>query len=255
MEEQVVLPQKEICKAMAEAFPLIKEPIKNKYNAFLKYRYADLGAIIDVLKPALKDKGLWFTQKVHSTTGFASVETIIYHASGESVSCGITSVPIAQKTVETFPGSKIYLSVYDAQGYGSALTYCRKYSLSSAFGIFPDDDDDDGSAASVMQEENPKDKKADKKAPPIKVSPPQKRESSICNQAQLLELAKKAIKALELDDSELDEMFGFLANTQDKMIDGSIEERVAKNLGDKSRFLDIFSKHKKNKLIKVNANE
>lgn len=254
MEEQAQLPQKELCKAMAEAFPLIKEAVKNKYNQFLKYRYADLGGVIDALKPALQEKGLWFTQKVHSTPGYATVETIIYHASGESISCGITSVPIAQKAVETFPGSKVYSSIYDAQSYGSALTYCRKYSLSSAFGVFPDDNDDDGEAASDNEQEKAKEKAKEKKAAPaVKPAPHVTIKRSPCNQAQLLGLAKKAIQGLELDDSELDDMFAFLEKWQSK-IDDCIEESVLKNIGSKVNFLLTFQEFKKGKLIPVDGN-
>ena len=56
------------------------------------------------------------------------------HASGEWISCGILSLPV----------SKI-----DAQGYGSALTYARRYSLSAAVGVAPEDDD--GNLASAAK--------------------------------------------------------------------------------------------------------
>ena len=36
----------------------------------------------------------------------------------------------------------------DAQGYGSALTYARRYSLQTAFGVAPEDDDGNAAAAS-----------------------------------------------------------------------------------------------------------
>ena len=39
----------------------------------------------------------------------------------------------------------------DAQGYGSALTYARRYSLQTAFGVAPEDDD--GNAASTQKHE------------------------------------------------------------------------------------------------------
>jgi len=48
------------------------------------------------------------------------------HESGEMLECGILHVPAAK---------------HDPQGYGSALTYARRYSLMAACGIAPEDDD------------------------------------------------------------------------------------------------------------------
>jgi len=53
------------------------------------------------------------------------------HESGETLSGGKLHVPATKQ---------------DAQGYGSALTYARRYSLMAATGIAPEDDD--GNAAS-----------------------------------------------------------------------------------------------------------
>jgi hypothetical protein len=44
-------------------------------------------------------------------------------------------------------------SKQDAQGYGSALTYARRYSLMTAFGICPEDDD--GNAAKPADKAQP----------------------------------------------------------------------------------------------------
>jgi hypothetical protein len=59
------------------------------------------------------------------------VETVFVHESGEMMECGKLHVPASKQ---------------DAQGYGSALTYARRYSLMAAAGIAPEDDD--GNAAS-----------------------------------------------------------------------------------------------------------
>jgi len=63
------------------------------------------------------------------------VETLFLHESGESLRSGRLHVPAAKQ---------------DPQGYGSALTYARRYSLMAACGIAPEDDD--GNAASRKQE-------------------------------------------------------------------------------------------------------
>jgi hypothetical protein len=61
------------------------------------------------------------------------------HESGESLRCGKLHVPAAK---------------HDPQGFGSALSYARRYSLMTACGIAPSDDDD-GNAASRAQQPTP----------------------------------------------------------------------------------------------------
>jgi ribosomal protein L12E/L44/L45/RPP1/RPP2 len=63
------------------------------------------------------------------------VETVFIHESGEVLECGILQVPASKQ---------------DPQGYGSALTYARRYSLMAACGIAPEDDD--GNSASRRTE-------------------------------------------------------------------------------------------------------
>ena len=58
------------------------------------------------------------------------METVFIHESGEMLECGKLHVPASKQ---------------DPQGYGSALTYARRYSLMAACGIAPEDDD--GNAA------------------------------------------------------------------------------------------------------------
>jgi hypothetical protein len=61
------------------------------------------------------------------------IETVIHHASGESLACGPLFVPASKQ---------------DAQGFGSAMTYARRYSLMAAFGVPAEDDDANAAVAS-----------------------------------------------------------------------------------------------------------
>jgi hypothetical protein len=117
--------------AMAKAFPDIENATKDKVNPAFRSKYADLGAVVEAIKPALVSNDLWFAQVTHEHPGGVCVETIVCHASGEQFSFGKLALPATKQ---------------DAQGYGSALTYARRYSLMSAFGIAAEDDD--GNAAS-----------------------------------------------------------------------------------------------------------
>jgi hypothetical protein len=114
-------------KAQAE----IEKASKDKTNPHFRNKYADLGAVVDAIKPALERHGLAFLQKFHHDDKGITVETIIIHESGETLSNGTLNVPASKM---------------DAQGFGSACTYARRYSLQAAFGVAPEDDD--GNAAS-----------------------------------------------------------------------------------------------------------
>src|SRR5688572_3655789 len=106
--------------ALAEAFAEFEGATKGAVNPHFRSKYADLSSVIAAIKPARTNHGLVFTQATHDAQGGVCVETVIHHASGESLSCGSLFVPASKN---------------DAQGFGSALTYCRRYSLMTAFGI------------------------------------------------------------------------------------------------------------------------
>ena len=121
---------KELFAAMAKAFPMIAGASKDKNNPHFKSKYADLSSVMDAIKPALVANGLWLRQVNHDAAGGVCVETFVCHAAGDELSFGKLFVPASKN---------------DAQGYGSALTYARRYSLMTAFGVCPEDDD--GNAA------------------------------------------------------------------------------------------------------------
>jgi hypothetical protein len=120
-----------LASAMAAAFAEIEAATKSANNPHFKSKYADLGAIIEAVKPPLIAHGLFFTQRCHPCDTGVSVETVVHHSSGEELSLGTLFVP-ANKN--------------DAQGFGSALTYARRYALVTAFGV-PVEDDDGNAAA------------------------------------------------------------------------------------------------------------
>lgn len=130
-------------KAQAE----IEKASKDKTNPHFRNKYADLGAVVDAIKPALEKHDLAFLQKFHHDDKGITVETIIIHESGETLSNGTLNVPASKM---------------DAQGFGSACTYARRYSLQAAFGVAPEDDD--GNAASRKQDAPAKQEGADKQA-------------------------------------------------------------------------------------------
>jgi hypothetical protein len=128
-----------LASAMAAAFAEIEKATKTAENAAFKQggkvsKYADLGAVIDAIKPALIAHGLFFTQHPQPSNGGVTVETVLHHSGGQSLSLGALFVPANKQ---------------DAHGFGSALTYCRRYGLMTAFGVPAEDDDGNAASASA----------------------------------------------------------------------------------------------------------
>ena len=85
------------------------------------YVFADLPAILEVINPLLKKHGLGFTQPLNGS----QIKTIVFHVeSGESIE-SLTDIP---------QGVKLS-GMNDFQVLGSAITYLRRYSLSSIFRV------------------------------------------------------------------------------------------------------------------------
>ena len=121
-----------LATALAMAQMNLKGAIKDSANPFFKSKYADLSSVVEAIRPAFGQCGLSYVQRIEpSDRDEVRVETILMHASGEWLSCGVLNLPVSKA---------------DAQGYGSALTYARRYSLAAACGVAPEDDD--GNAAS-----------------------------------------------------------------------------------------------------------
>lgn len=120
-----------LAAAMAKAQGAIKGALKDADNPFFKTKYADLASVVEAIRGPLSTNGLSYVQIAHSIQDAAAFETVILHSSGEWLSCGVLSVPVTKA---------------DAQGFGSASTYCRRYSLSAAFGVAPEDDDANAAA-------------------------------------------------------------------------------------------------------------
>lgn len=120
-----------ISTAMVKAQKEFGPALKTSTNPHFRSRYADLSACVEAVIDALNNNGIALVQKCHESDTGVNVETLLLHESGESLSCGVLHVPASKQ---------------DPQGYGSALTYARRYSLMAACGIAPEDDD--GNAAS-----------------------------------------------------------------------------------------------------------
>jgi hypothetical protein len=133
---------KEISAALVKAQKEFGPALKTSSNPHFRSKYADLSACVEAVIDGLNNNGIFLMQGSHLCEDGVIVETVFIHESGEQMSAGKLHV-VASKQ--------------DAQGYGSALTYARRYALMAACGIAPEDDD--GNAAA-------RPKQADKPAAP-----------------------------------------------------------------------------------------
>ena len=124
-----------IAAAFVKAQKAFGPALKSSTNPHFKSRYADLSACIEAVVDALNNNGIGLIQRCYDAGAGVMIETVFVHESGEVMECGILQVPASKQ---------------DPQGYGSALTYARRYSLMAACGIAPEDDD--GNSASRRTE-------------------------------------------------------------------------------------------------------
>ena len=95
------------------------------------YRYATLASLWEAIRKPLTDNGLAVLQTCEpGNRGEVRLTTTLLHQSGQWVS-GTELIPLPNVT---------------PQGFGSALTYARRYGLAAMVGACADDDDDGASA-------------------------------------------------------------------------------------------------------------
>jgi hypothetical protein len=128
---------KEIAAALAKAQAGIRNASQDKTNPAFKSKYADLSSVWEACRSHLSANGIAVAQGSSADGPKVTVTTLLMHSSGEWLSCDLS--------VNAVKG--------DPQGIGSAITYARRYGLSSMVGVAPGDDiadegDDDGNQAS-----------------------------------------------------------------------------------------------------------
>lgn len=114
-----------LAEALAQAQALFTQVTKSKVVATgsYKYHYADLSDIKAAIAPGLQKSGLSIVQGVESD----QLITVLVHSSGQWLS---NAVPLISARGQ------------GPQALGSALTYARRYGISSILGIVAEDDDD-----------------------------------------------------------------------------------------------------------------
>ena len=132
-----------IAAAFVAAKRAFAPALKTNTNSHFKNKYVDLASCLEAVNDALLENGIAVYQETFDVQDGVTVETCFLHESGETLRMGKLHVPAAK---------------HDPQGYGSALTYARRYSLMAACGIAAEDDD--GNAASSKPPQRPEGKPA-----------------------------------------------------------------------------------------------
>lgn len=147
-----------LTKALSVAQGKIEGAKKTAQNPHLKNKYATLSDVWDACRAQLSAVGLAVVQftEPHGDKGVCVI-TMLMHESGEWIR-GTLFMPVTKS---------------DAQGFGSALTYARRYSLAAMVGVAPDDDDANAATGKAPE--------------PVKAAPTDDAESKI---GKLLDEAK-----------------------------------------------------------------
>lgn len=126
-----------IAGSLLKAQQTITYAVTSAVNPHFRNRYADLSSVIDAIKTALNNNGIVFLQTPSpSEIGTLGLTTRLIHVSGEWIE-DMAVIPLPKP---------------DPQGYGSALTYARRYALAAITGLYQDDDD--GNAATSGEKTN-----------------------------------------------------------------------------------------------------
>jgi len=120
-----------IVKAQVKMVPASKDHV----NPYFKSKYADLPSCWEAVSP-FRDEGVAITQSpMEGPEGYVLLDTQLSHTSGQWMRSRL----------------KIRVAKDDPQGYGSAITYARRYALGCMTGLVTEEDDD-GNAASQPQQ-------------------------------------------------------------------------------------------------------
>jgi hypothetical protein len=122
-----------LAAALVKAQASMGVALKDAVNPHFRSKYADLPSVVNAAREPLAANGLAVVQRSHPHERGVLLQTTILHESGEWISDEGLLLPAAK---------------VDPQGFGSAMTYARRYGYAAMLGIVQDDDD---GAAAVKQ--------------------------------------------------------------------------------------------------------
>lgn len=154
-----------LAAAMAKAQLSMKPAEKDGKNPHFNNRYATLVSCIEACRPLHENEIAVLQPPVPHGSDGVCVATLLVHSSGEWIR-GELYLPATKK---------------DAQGFGSALSYARRYCLQSTLNMGADDDDGNQAAKSPPRQAAPAQRKASPPPPPKSGDLTRQLEASVAN--------------------------------------------------------------------------
>jgi hypothetical protein len=114
-----------LAAALCEAQFAMEGAKKDSVNPHFKSKYADLTSVWDACRTPLHANGLAVVQAPEPCEIGIQLRTMLMHKSGEWID-SVLIIPAAQQS---------------PQGYGSAMSYARRYALAAMLGVVSEDDD------------------------------------------------------------------------------------------------------------------
>lgn len=107
------------------------------------YAYSDLAAVTATVDSAIAESeaALWFTQNVTTEADSVTVVSMVFHANGAKYEGAPMTLPVLKR---------------DPQGFGSAISYCRRYSALAFWGIAAEDDDGKSAGEGPPRQDGPR---------------------------------------------------------------------------------------------------
>jgi hypothetical protein len=140
-----------LAAALSAAQGAIEAASKGAVNPYFKSKYADLNALREVIREPLAANGLSITQFARTVSNGerVEVETMLMHSSGEYLRDTLV-LPVGRKYDKEGEAMPV-----DVQSIGSAITYARRYALSSILSLAADDDDGNAAVGSAPPARTP----------------------------------------------------------------------------------------------------
>ena len=159
---------------------------KDGKNPHFRSDYMTLDGIINTVKPILAEVDIGVIQSITTADRDVTCTTVLLHTSGQSI-VGTATVHADKDT---------------PQGFGSAITYARRYGIAALLGI-ADCEDDDGNAAEAASK-----KKVSTPKPKPKVEPKPNVSSKKLDESQVQQILDAFSKNMSIDESMLEKHYG-----------------------------------------------
>lgn len=129
----------ELAQALMKVQRNLQPVAKDATNTYIGNRYATLNTVMDACRDLLLENNIWMIQYPVPAPASGGIEALglvtkLTHVTSGQWQSGLAVAPLPKA---------------DPQGYGSCLSYLRRYTLCAMLGIVTEDDDGEGAKKTV----------------------------------------------------------------------------------------------------------